>query len=102
MTPFPSGPNHIPTLKGIPSGVCSGESGPPILGAGCHWAFSFWVENPFTPEWARMLGREAGKPKQSGSIYSALAFPKSLRKYSLPRSEERREGKSVELVGRRS
>src|ERR1700759_4914159 len=62
----PSGPIQRPTLNGIPSGVCSGESGPPILGAGCHAAFSFCVENPFTPACARMLGNDAGNPKQSG------------------------------------
>ena len=62
------------------TGVCSGDPGPPIFGAGCHWAFSSCVENPLTPEWARMLGSEAGKPKQSGSMYSELALPKSWRK----------------------
>ena len=29
MTELPSVPSQIPTLKGIPSGVCSDESGPP-------------------------------------------------------------------------
>ena len=77
---LPSGPIQTPTLKGMPSGVFSGESGPPTLGAGCQVAFSFWVEKPLTPAWWRMLGSEAGKPKQSGSMYSLLAMPKSLRK----------------------
>jgi hypothetical protein len=31
-----------------------------------------------------MLGNDTGNPKQSGSTYSAFAFPKSLQKYSFP------------------
>src|SRR5579862_3214138 len=84
MIVFPSGPSHKPTLNGMPSGVFSGESGPPTCGAGCHPEESFCVEKPLIPTCARMLGKEAGKPKQSGSIYSALVLPNSLRKYSLP------------------
>jgi len=38
---------------------------------------NFCVEKPFKPMCARMLGREAGKPKQSGSMYSALVLPNS-------------------------
>src|SRR5205823_1494433 len=67
-----------------------GEFGPPIFGAGCHCAFSFCVEKPFTPAWARMLGKDAGNPKQSGNIYSALALPKSFRKYSFPYNTSRK------------
>jgi hypothetical protein len=37
---------------------------------------SFCVEKPLTPA-ARMFGNKAGKPKQSGSMDSALAIPKS-------------------------
>src|SRR5215472_3716134 len=84
MTVLPSVPCQIPTLNGIPSGVCSIESGPPTRGAGCHPDDSFWVEKPLTPACARMLGSDAGKPKQSGSMYSSLALPNSLRKYVLP------------------
>ena len=39
---------------------------------------------PSRPAWARMLGSDAGNPKQSGSMYSSLALPNSLRKYVLP------------------
>src|SRR5512142_1345810 len=74
----------MPTLNGIPSGVFSGESGPPTWGAGCQLADSFCVENPLMPTCARMVGSEAGKPKQSGSMNSALVLPNSRRKYSLP------------------
>ena len=42
------------------------------------------VENPFTPECARMVGNDAGNPKQSGSMFSALALPSSLRNQLLP------------------
>ena len=80
MMVSPSVPSQMPTLKGMPSGVCSGELGPPTIGAGCQPEESFWVEKPLTPACARMLGSEAGKPKQSGSMYSALALPNSLRK----------------------
>ena len=80
MMVLPSVPSQMPTLNGMPSGVCSGESGPPTRGAGCHPDESFCVEKPFTPACARMLGSEAGKPKQSGSMYSSLALPNSLRK----------------------
>src|SRR5262245_58451256 len=84
MTVRPSVPSQIPTLKGIPTGVFSGESGPPTCGAGCHAEENFWVEKPLMPECARMLGNEAGKPKQSGSMYSSLAIPNSLRNQLLP------------------
>ena len=30
------------------------------------------------------VGSDAGNPKQSGSMYSALVFPNSRRKYSVP------------------
>src|ERR1039458_10105050 len=83
---WPSGPSQIPTLNGMPMGDCSGESGPPTLGAGCQPDESFCVEKPLTPACASRLGSEAGKPKQSGSMYSALALPNSLRKYVLPYS----------------
>src|SRR6267154_2621983 len=72
----------MPTLNGVPIGVCSGEFGPPTLADDPQ--VSFCVENPLMPECARMLGREEGNPKQSGSMYSALALPKSRRKYSFP------------------
>jgi hypothetical protein len=66
----------------MPSGVFSTESGPPAATDDPH--VSFCVEKPFTPACARMLGSEAGKPKQSGSMYSALALPNSLRNQLLP------------------
>src|SRR5260370_37571339 len=72
----------MPMLNGVPRGVRSDESGPPAGADEPH--VSFWVEKPFMPEWARMLGKDAGKPKQSGSMYSALALPNSRRKNSLP------------------
>src|ERR1700691_5518130 len=78
----PSGPTHTPTLNGVPSGVFSSDSGPPPGADDPHT--SFCVENPFTPEWARMVGSEAGNPKQSGSMYSTLALPNSLRNQLLP------------------
>src|SRR6185437_7297988 len=78
----PSGPTQTPTLKGVPSGVFSRDSGPPPSADEPHT--SFCVENPFTPACARIVGSEAGNPKQSGSIYSALALPNSFRKYVLP------------------
>ena len=81
-TPCPSGPSQNPTLKGTPSGVCSGESSPPTCAAECH--VSFCVEKPFSPAWARMLGSDAGNPKQSGSMYSALVRPNSRRKNWVP------------------
>src|SRR5258708_38939386 len=82
MTPRPAGPSQKPTLNGIPTGVFSGESGPPTAAA--QPQVSFWVEKPLTPMCARMLGREAGKPKQSGSMDSALVLPNSLGKYRVP------------------
>src|SRR6202040_1808931 len=78
----PSGPTHTPTLNGVPSGVFSSDSGPPPSADDPQ--ISFWVEKPFTPECARIVGSEDGKPKQSGSIYSALALPNSLRNQLLP------------------
>src|SRR5512137_1134351 len=66
----------------MPGGVFSGESGPPTADAECQ--VSFCVENPLIPAWASRLGSDAGKPKQSGSMYSALALPKSRRKSRLP------------------
>src|SRR6187399_2996467 len=84
MTKFPSVPSHTPTLNGIPTGVFSTESGPPTLGAGCQLDESFCVEKPLIPQCARMLGSDAGKPKQSGSMYSSLVLPNSRRKNSLP------------------
>src|SRR5215467_8661003 len=84
MMVLPSGPCQIPTLKGMPSGVFSGELGPPTRGAGCQFAESFCVEKPLMPACARIDGNEAGNPKQSGSMYSALALPNSFRKYVLP------------------
>src|SRR5271166_2782015 len=80
----PSGPTHTPTLNGVPSGVCSSDSVPPPGADDPHT--SFCVENPFTPECARIVGNEAGNPKQSGSMYSALALPSSLRNQLLPYS----------------
>src|SRR5436853_1074662 len=74
----------MPTLNGMPTGVFSGESGPPTCGAGCQPDDSFCVEKPLMPECASMLGNDAGKPKQSGSIYSSLAMPNSLRNQLLP------------------
>jgi hypothetical protein len=74
----------MPMLKGMPSGVRWGESGPPTRAAGCQADESFCVEKPLMPAWARMLGREAGNPKQSGSMYSWLVFPNSLRKNWVP------------------
>src|SRR5260370_30369071 len=82
ITVLPSVPSQIPTLNGIPIGVCSGEAGPPVRAPECHE--SFCVEKPLMPTCARMLGNDAGNPKQSGSMYSALVLPKSWRKYSLP------------------
>src|ERR1035437_4782286 len=90
MTLFPSGPIQRPTLNGIPSGVFSGESGPPTCGAGCQLADNFCVENPLIPACARMLGREAGNPKQSGSMYSALDLPNSRWNHLLPYRISRR------------
>src|ERR1700694_2268619 len=71
----PSEPTQIPTLNGGPSGVLSRETGPPALAE--EPQTNFCVENPFTPECARIVGSEDGNPKQSGSIYSALALPNS-------------------------
>src|SRR5262249_5908169 len=84
ITPRPSGPVQKPRLKGMPTGVFSCESGPPTRAAECQ--VSFWVENPLMPACASRLGREAGKPKQSGSMYSALLLPNSLRKTLVPES----------------
>src|SRR5688500_1239335 len=67
----PSNPSHTPTLNGIPL-------------AEPH--VSFCVENPRMPQCARMLGSDAVKPKQSGSMYSALSTPNSRRKNWLPYS----------------
>src|SRR3981081_3570781 len=78
----PSGPTQTPILNGVPSGVFSRDSGPPALAE--EPQTSFCVENPFTPECARMVGSEDGKPKQSGSMYSALALPNSFRNQSFP------------------
>ena len=36
MIVLPSVPSQMPTLNGMPSGVCSGELGPPTRGAGCQ------------------------------------------------------------------
>src|SRR5438132_14170763 len=69
MTLRLSGPSQTPTLNGIPTAE------PQV---------SFCVEKPLMPECARMLGSEAGKPKQSGNIYSSLAMPNSLRNQLLP------------------
>ncbi len=82
ITLRPSSPSQIPTLNGMPSGVASGDPSPPTGAAECH--VSFCVENPTMPAWARMLGSDAGNPKQSGSMYSALVLPNSRRKYSVP------------------
>ncbi len=82
MMPLPSRPSQTPTLKGMPAGVFSGESGPPT-GAN-EPQVSFWVEKPRRPQWARMLGSEAGKPKQSGSMNSALDLPSSARNQRVP------------------
>src|ERR1700730_11613067 len=82
MTLSPSGPTHTPTLNGVPSGVFSSDSAPPPGAEDPHT--SFCVENPFTPECARIVGSEAGNPKQSGSMYSALALPSSLRNQLFP------------------
>src|SRR5271170_2664548 len=69
MTEFPSGPSQTPTLKGIPT-------------AEPH--VNFCVENPRMPQCARTDGSDAGKPKQSGSIYSELSVPNSFLKKSWP------------------
>ncbi len=45
---------------------------------------SFWVEKPLRPQWARMEGREAGNPKQSGSMKSELSVPNSRLKKVWP------------------
>lgn len=66
----------------MPAGVFSGESGPPT-GAN-EPQESFWVEKPRRPQWARMLGSEAGKPKQSGSMYSADVRLNSARNHCVP------------------
>ena len=84
MMLLPSGPSHTPTLNGMPSGVFSGESGPPTLAAGCQLEDSFCVEKYLIPACLRMLGSDAGKPKQSGSMYSALVLPNSRLKYCVP------------------
>src|SRR5215472_12561781 len=68
----------------MPTGVFSGESGPPTRVAECQ--VSFCVEKPLMPACASRLGRDAGNPKQSGNMYSALLRPNSLRKNSLPYS----------------
>src|SRR5258707_14833006 len=81
-TPRPSCPSQKPTLNGMPTGVFSIETGTPTRAADPH--DNFCVEKTFKPMCARMLGREAGKPKQSGSMYSALVLPNSLRKYCVP------------------
>ena len=47
MTLLPSGPSQTPTLKGVPTGVFSGESGPPTGANDPH--VSFCVENPAMP-----------------------------------------------------
>src|SRR5215472_13431637 len=78
----PSGPTHTPTLNGVPSGVLSMDSGPPPGADDPHT--SFCVEKPLTPECARMVGNEAGNPKQSGSMYSALVLPNSFWNQPLP------------------
>src|ERR1035438_2846935 len=78
----PSGPTQTPTLNGVPSGVRSKDSRPPP-GAE-EPQVSFCVEKPFTPECARIVGKDEGNPKQSGSMYSMLALPNSLRNHSLP------------------
>src|ERR1700727_2691872 len=59
MMGLPAVPSHTPTLKGMPSGVCSGESGPPTLGAGCQPELNFWVENPRTPREGGQVGWKA-------------------------------------------
>ncbi len=69
ITPWPSGPFHTPTLNGMPT------TEPQV---------SFCVEKPFMPQCASTLGSAAGKPKQSGSMYSSLATPNSRRKKRLP------------------
>src|ERR1035437_8220089 len=78
----------MPTLNGVPSGVFSGELGPPAGAEDPH--ASFCVEKPLMPACARMLGSEAGKPKQSGSIYSALDLPNSRWNHMLPSKISRR------------
>src|SRR5438270_3555716 len=73
MTLRPSGPSHTPTLNGVPFGVASGEPSPPTCAFEPH--VSFCVEKPRMPACASSDGSEAGKPKQSGSMYSSLAMP---------------------------
>src|ERR1039458_4707481 len=106
----PSGPTQTPTLNGVPSGVRSRDCTPPVSTEDPQ--VNFCVEKPFTPECARIVGKEDGNPKQSGNIYSALALPNSARNQLFPyntcrmmasalgaftspssRSEERRVGK---------
>ena len=70
MTDRPSGPIQVPTLNGIPT---------------ADPQESFWVEKPWMPQWARIDGSEAGKPKQSGIMNSWLVTPSSRRKKPLPR-----------------
>src|SRR5579871_182881 len=69
MTEEPSGPTHVPILKGIPTAE------PQV---------SFCVEKPLMRPCAKRVGSEAGKPKQSGSIYSSLCVPNSCWKKRLP------------------
>ena len=47
------------------------------------WVPVFW-NRLMNPAWARMLGNDAGNPKQSGRKYSALVLPNSFLKYSFP------------------
>src|SRR5688572_1798835 len=69
MIVLPSVPSHVPTLNGIPL-------------AEPH--VSFCVEKPRMPQCASMFGSAAVKPKQSGSMNSALSIPNSRRKNWLP------------------
>ena len=70
----------LPTQVLRVAAPCMGNGCKHFDGAGCQLAFSFCVEKPLTPACASMVGSEAGNPKQSGSIYSALALPNSCRK----------------------
>src|SRR6185437_2608208 len=61
--------SHTPTLNGMPTAE------PQV---------SFWVEKPRSPQCASTDGNEAGKPKQSGIMYSQLSVPNSFLKKSCP------------------
>ncbi len=69
ITDDPSVPTQRPKLNGMPTAE------PQV---------SFCVENPLSPEWTKIEGMDAGKPKQSGTMYSLLDLPNSFRKNLFP------------------